>query len=88
VKAFNAARLEALPGRFAFRECGPGSMNEVEYRLEFASSPTATPDIVATLFCYEMTVTVHGRRAPTLEDLPDATWTQLRKVLGIAEPTV
>ena len=88
VKAFNDARLEALPGAHAFSECGPGGSNDLEYRLEFASSPMAEPDIVATLVCYEMSVTVHGRRAPTLQDLPQATWTRIRKVLGIAEPTV
>jgi hypothetical protein len=87
VKAFNAARLEAVPGRDAFRECGFIGENAVVYRLEFATSPTAKPDIVATLSCLEIGVTVHGRGAPELQDLPAATWTQIRKVLGIAEPT-
>jgi hypothetical protein len=32
-------------------------------------------------------VTVNGHAAPTSQDLPAATWTQIRRVLGIAEPT-
>jgi len=88
VKAFNDTRLEAAPDPLGFRECGYVGENAVIYRLEFASSPTAKPDIVATLSCYVIGVTVNGHAAPTLENLPDATWTQIRKVLGIAEPTV
>jgi hypothetical protein len=89
VKAFNDTRLEAAPDPFGgFRECGPGGLHDIEYRLEFAPSPTAKPDIVATLSCGLMTVTVNGHPAPLLQSLPDATWKQLRKLMGIAEPTV
>jgi hypothetical protein len=41
---------------------GPG---KVVYRVAFSSSPTAAPDVVATVGrCGGVDVTVHGRRAP------------------------
>jgi len=87
VKAFNNARLEAAPGELG-GECGFIGEHDVVYRLEFAPSATTKPDIVATLSCYVIGVTVDGHAAPTLQNLPDITWTQIRKLMGIAEPTV
>jgi hypothetical protein len=87
VSAFNATRLAPAPDPFGFGECGFVGLHDIVYRLEFASSPTATPDIVATLSCYVISVTASGHAEPTLENLPEATWKQLRHILGIAEPT-
>jgi hypothetical protein len=86
VRAFNQARLVAAPGRFGSGfECGLIGLHDVVYRVAFAESAAATPNIVATLACARMRVSVNGHDAPTLENLPNETWNQLRHVLGLAD---
>ncbi|MGO9877521.1 MAG: hypothetical protein ACLPVY_27425 [Acidimicrobiia bacterium] len=83
VTAFNSARVQApLDGR----ECGPEGVREFAYRIAFATSSQATPDVVATPQCYEVSVTVNRRAAPFLQNLSEQAWNDIADDLGIAEP--
>ena len=84
--AFNRLRLEPARGTFAGHECGFIGLHDIIYRLAFATSPIAAPDVVATLHCNAVSVTVNGRPAPPLQNLPDQTWSEIQQILGIAQP--
>ena len=86
VTAFNSVPVEAPIGTLGGPECGPEGVHEVVYRIAFATAPTATPDVVATLQCYEVSVTVNSRAAPLLENLSEQAWNDIAHDLGIAEP--
>jgi hypothetical protein len=85
VKAFNSARVEAPTGPLGTHECGFVGSNAIVYRIAFTASPTATPDVVATLQCYAVSVTVNGRAAPPLENISEQAWNDIDHDLGIAE---
>jgi hypothetical protein len=84
--AFNALRLAPAPGGFG-HECGLLTQRTVVYHLAFGSSTNARPRLTATLSCFAVAVTVNGHGEPTLDNLPDTAWQDLRRVLGIPEPT-
>ncbi len=86
VKAFNRVRVEPPTGSLGFRECGFQGVHDIVYRIAFATSPAATPDVVATLQCYAVSVTVNGRAAPPLQNLSEPAWNEIARDLGIAEP--
>jgi len=87
VSAFNRAPVEAPTGHFGGgRECGNIGLHDVVYRIAFAASTTATPDVVAALQCYLVAVTVNGRPAPLLQNLSEQAWNDMAHDLGIAEP--
>jgi hypothetical protein len=85
VRAFNQLRLTPPDGPFG-HECGLIRNNAVVYRVAFATAPTARPDIVASLQCYRVGVTVNGRPAPTLQNLPNRSLNELGHLLGIRPP--
>jgi hypothetical protein len=85
VEAFNNARVEAPAGPLGTHECGFIGLNAIVYRIAFAASPTAMPDIVATLHCYTVSVTVNGRAAPLLGNISEKAWNDMDDDLGIAE---
>lgn len=63
-RAFDAVPV-APPGWVS--GCYELTSNTVSYRIEFATSPTATPDLVASAApCSPLAVTVHGRPRPAL----------------------
>jgi hypothetical protein len=86
VTAFNSARVEPPAGTLRFRECGYIGLHDIVYRIAFATTATATPDVVATLQCAAISVTVNGRPAPSLQTLSEQAWNDMTHDLGIAEP--
>jgi hypothetical protein len=87
-RTFN--RLLVAPPRL-IHGCPPITEHTVSYRVEFATSATAPPDITATVGkCGGPDVTVRGHRAPSLVGVgvvtaPDFAQAVAR-VLGFAEP--
>jgi hypothetical protein len=85
ITTFNHLHVPApsgpLPG-------GPPGCGTVVYRVAFSSSPTATPDIVATVAgCGAVNVTVNGRRDTQLDGLPQPAFaTNAAHVLGLTDP--
>jgi hypothetical protein len=67
VDTFNRLAVEPPPGKFGLGGCGFIGNDAVEYRVAFASSPTASPDVVATIPpCGAIGVSVDGHAAPAL----------------------
>jgi len=79
-QAFDRLRLAPAGGR---GECGFISNHAVVYRIAFAPSVGARPRLTANLSCYKVAVNVNGRNEPTLNNLPDRAWADLRRILGI-----
>jgi hypothetical protein len=88
VRAFNQLRVE--PPK-SIHSCPPITEHSVSYRVEFAASATAAPDIVATVgACGGAQVAVRGHAAPSLVGVgvvtaPDFAQAVAR-VLGFTEP--
>ena len=80
VWAFNAERVAAPPVPHTSPAGGIG----VAYRVAFASSARAHPDIVAQVDLDAESVLVNGRRAPALVD--NGFSTAAAHVLGLSEP--
>jgi hypothetical protein len=90
VRIFNRLRVE--PPGFA-HGCPAIGEHSVSYRIEFATAPTAKPDIVATIGkCGGPGVTVDGRAAPGLVASEGAAvydqnfYDAVAHVLGFSEP--
>jgi hypothetical protein len=67
---------------------GPPGCGTVVYRVAFSSSPTAIPDVVATVAgCGGLNVSVNGHADTRLDDLPKQEFaTNAAHVLGLADP--
>jgi hypothetical protein len=90
VRIFNRLRVEP-PG--LVHGCPAMGAHTVSYRIEFAASPTAKPDIVATIGkCGGPSVTVAGHAAPSLVAssggavYDDSFYNAVARVLGFSEP--
>ena len=78
-RAFDALRV-APPG--VVYHCPMLNARTVAYRMAFGSTPSARPDLVATLpACGSVLVTVAGRRAPSLTS-SSALYDALARALG------
>jgi hypothetical protein len=86
VRAFNRLRV-APPARLS-HGCPPITERSVSYRVAFATSTTAAPDIVATIGkCRGLDVMVRGHRAPSLVGLTGPIFLNaVARVLGLSEP--
>ena len=85
VRTFNELHVTPPPAP----NPGGGPCNgTVVYRVAFSASPTASPAILATVgICGGLAVTVNGRAARGLDDLPNEAFaTDVAHVLGLAEP--
>ncbi len=67
---------------------GPPGCGSVLYRVGFSATPTARPDVVATVGrCGGIDVTTNGRAAIGLDDLPKQEFaTDAAHILGFTEP--
>lgn len=85
VHTFNQLHVTPPPAPNGGGCPGPGT---VEDRVTFSSSPTATPDVVATVGrCGGVDVTVNGRTETELDDLPRQEFaTDAAHVLGFTNP--
>ena len=92
VHAFNALRVSPPD---VTHGCPPIGSRAVSYRVAFASSTRAAPDVVATIGkCTGVDVTVRGRAAPELGGFSNvasgnivvAFGNAVARVLGLAEP--
>ena len=85
IRTFNQLHVTPPPSPSPGGCPGPG---KVEYRVAFSSSPTATPDAVATIGrCGGVDVTVNGRTETELDDLPrQVLATDAAHVLGFTDP--
>jgi hypothetical protein len=85
VRAFNALRVFPPDQQYS---CPAIGANAVSYRVGFAASTTAVPDIVASIGpCGGVSVTVGGRTAPELGDLANVGFGDaVAHLLGLPEP--
>ena len=83
-QAFDRLRLAPFGGH---NECGFIGIHAVVYHIAFAPSVSARPRLTASLSCNEITVIVNGRNEPTLNNVPESAWADLRQILGIPQPT-
>jgi len=82
---FNGLHVEPPPAPNPGGCPGPGT---VEYRAAFTTTTTARPDLIVTVGrCGDVNVTVNGRTAPQLDDLPYQRFAgDVARVLGLAYP--
>ena len=84
VRAFNQLRVEP-PG--ILHGCPAMSDRSISYRVEFAASATAEPDVVATFGSCGGAVTVHGKNAPGLDFTTNEAFMDAAvRVLGMDQP--
>jgi hypothetical protein len=85
VRAFNRLRV-APPDTVT--NCPEIGAHSVAYRVAFAASSTATPDVIATVgLCGPIEVVVHGRAGPALQEVPAQSFaTSAAHVLGLQQP--
>jgi hypothetical protein len=85
VSAFNRLRVSAPEDMHG---CPPMGSHSVSYRVAFAASPKASPDIIASIGkCSSVGVTVKGHAAPALGDFVNAEFENaVAHTLGLPEP--
>lgn len=85
VRAFNALRVAPRVRRY---HCPPFGIRTVSYRVTFRESPTAAPDLVATIGkCGPVGVTLRGHALPALAGFAGGDFgVAVAHVLGLDEP--
>jgi hypothetical protein len=85
VQEFNRLRVEPPDSVY---HCPAIGGRTVAYQVAFATTPTATPDLLATIgLCGPIQVTVGGTVAPSLAAINDQAFGDaVAHVLGLSEP--
>jgi len=85
IQEFNRLRVEPPD---SVCHCPPSGARTVAYKVAFATTPSTTPDVVATIgLCGPIRVTVGGTAAPSLAAINDQPFGDaVAHVLGLSEP--